>query len=238
MKVTHNQLFPLTMSVYTPDYKITEQEIEFLKNVEVATEEDMEQHVHLSKNINILNTCPELKNIRDVMLSVAEEYKRDVLGISNQLAPLHNWLSKQYEGGHHHKHNHPSVLFNLVYYIYGSENAPLRIELGDSKSRLQEGYNFSFNRAKMTPFNSQGFIHFPTDGEIVCIPGWLNHGTDISKGFRMCIGWNFFINGIVGEDKYDRVELDIGTIDMTIKHSKPGESEIQKLIATRLDNDK
>ena len=131
MKVTHNQLFPLTMSVYTPDYKITEQEIEFLKNVEVATEEDMEQHVHLSKNINILNTCPELKNIRDVMLSVAEEYKRDVLGISNQLAPLHNWLSKQYKGGHHHRHNHPSVLFNLVYYIHGSENAPLRIELGD-----------------------------------------------------------------------------------------------------------
>ena len=42
----------------------------------------------------------------------------------------------------------------------------------------------------------------------------------------------------MGEDKYDRVELDIGTIDMTIQHSKPGESEIQKLIATRLDNDK
>ncbi len=111
MKVTHNQLFPLTMSVYTPDYKITEQEIEFLKNVEVATEEDMEQHVHLSKNIDILNTCPELKNIRDVMLDVAEQYKRDVFGISNELAPLHNWLSKQYEGGHHHKHNHRSVLF-------------------------------------------------------------------------------------------------------------------------------
>ena len=109
------------------------------------------------------------------------------------------------------------LVFNLVYYIYGSENAPLRLELGNAKSRLQEGYNFSFNRAKMTPFNSQGFVHFPKDGEIVCIPGWLNHGTDISKGFRMCIGWNFFINGIMGEDKYDRVELDI---------------------ATRLDNDK
>ena len=53
MKVKHNDLFPITMSVYTPDYKITEQEIEFLKNVEVVTEEDMKQHVHLSKNIDI-----------------------------------------------------------------------------------------------------------------------------------------------------------------------------------------
>ena len=120
-------------------------------------------------------------------------------------------MSKQYKGGHHHRHAHPSVLFNLVYYIYGSENAPLRLELGNAKSRLQEGYNFAFNREKMTPFNTQGHIHFPKDGEIVCIPGWLNHGTDISKGFRMCIGWNFFINGIIGEERYDRVKLDVST---------------------------
>ena len=142
MKVTHNQLFPIIMSVYEPEYKITKQEIEFLKNV--ATNKGEEQHVHLSENINILNTYPELKNIRDVMLDVAEQYKRDVLGVSNELAPLHNWLSKQYEGGYHHKHNHPCALFNLVYYIYGSENAPLKIELDTGRSRLQEGYNFVY----------------------------------------------------------------------------------------------
>ena len=136
-----------------------------------------------------------------------EQYKRDVLGISNELSPLHNWLSKQYEGGHHHKHNHPSVLFNLVYYIYGSENAPLRLELGNAKSRLQEGYNFSFNRAKMTPFNSQGFVHFPKDGEIVCIPGWLKHGTDTSMGDRMCIGYNFFVKGVLGECPFEVINL-------------------------------
>ena len=217
MKVTHNQLFPITMSVYEPDYKITDEEIEFLKTVEVPIEEETDymQHVNISKNVNILNTYPELKNIRDVMLDVAEQYKRDVLGVSNELAPLHNWLSKQYEGGYHHKHNHPCALFNLVYYIYGSENAPLKIELDTGKSRLQEGYNFAFNREKITPFNSQGHIHSPRDGEIVCIPGWLNHGTDISKGFRMCIGWNFYVNGIVGEDKLSFIE-----------------------ISTRLDNDK
>ena len=217
MKVTHNQLFPVTMSVYEPDYKITDEEIEFLKTVEVPIEEETDymQHVNISKNVNILNTYPELKNIRDVMLDVAEQYKRDVLGVSNELAPLHNWLSKQYEGGHHHKHNHPCALFNLVYYIYGSENAPLKIELDTGKSRLQEGYNFVYNRVTPTPFNSQGHIHSPRDGEIVCIPGWLNHGTDISKGDRMCIGWNFYVNGIVGEDKLSFIE-----------------------ISTRLDNDK
>ena len=209
MKVTHNQLFPIIMSVYEPEYKITKQEIEFLKNVD--TNKGEEQHVHLSENINILNTYPELKNIRDVMLDVAEQYKKDVLGISNELSPLHSWLSKQYKGDHHHKHNHPSVLFNLVYYIYGSENAPLRLELDTGKSRLQEGYNFAFNRTKMTPFNVQGNIHKPKDGEIVCIPGWLSHGTDTSMGDRMCIGWNFFVNGIMGEDRYDRVKLDVST---------------------------
>ena len=214
MKVTHNKLFPIIMSVYTPDYKITQQEKDFLKNLEVRKLKP-ESGVSTSTCVDIFNTYPELKNIRDVMLDVAEQYKRDVLGVSNELAPLHNWLSKQYEGGHHHKHNHPCALFNLVYYIYGSENAPLKIELDTGKSRLQEGYNFVYNRVTPTPFNSQGHIHSPRDGEIVCIPGWLNHGTDISKGDRMCIGWNFYVNGIVGEDKLSFIE-----------------------ISTRLDNDK
>jgi len=217
MKVTHNQLFPLTMSVYEPDYKITEEEIEFLKNVEVPTveEKDYMQHVNISKTGNILDTYSELKNIRDVMLDVAEQYKRDVLGISNELAPLQSWLSKQQKGGHHHRHNHPSAFFNLVYYIYGSENAQLGIELDTGRSRLQEGFNFAYNCATPTPFNTQIYSHSPKDGEIVCMPGWLYHGTDISKGDRMCIGWNFFVNGTLGEDKLTFVE-----------------------ISTRLDNDK
>ena len=216
MKVEHNQLFPLTMSVYTPDYKITEQEIEFLKNVEVVIEEDHVQHVHLSKNIDILNTCPELKNIRDVMLDVAEQYKRDVLGISNELAPLYNWLAKQYEGGYHQMHDHAGALFSLVYYIKGSENARLKSELNHHSSRLQEGFNFEFNIVKTTPFNAQAYAHLPKDGEIICVPGWLHHCTEISTGFRMCIGWNFFVNGIMGKDEFSAIEIN----------------------ATRLDNDK
>ena len=88
MKVKHNDLFPITMSVYTPDYKITEQEIEFLKNVEVVTEEDMKQHVHLSKNIDILNTCPELKNIRDHLINYKN--KNFLKNKLNMVINLHN----------------------------------------------------------------------------------------------------------------------------------------------------
>jgi len=210
MKVKHNEIFPLTMSVYTPDYKITEQEIEFLKNLEYREEGyDTSGHV-ITKDLDILERHPELKNIRNVMLKVAEQYKKDVFGISNELAPLYNWSAKQYEGCHMSMHQHYSALFNLVYYIKGSENAgALKCELRHHDSRLQEGFNFLFSVEKTTSMNSPTFAHFPRDGEIVCLPGWLNHGTEPCTGFRMVIGWNFFVNGIMGNEATTDVVINV-----------------------------
>ena len=206
MKVTHNKLFPIIMSVYTPDYKITQQEKDFLKNLEVRKLKP-ESGVSTSTCVDIFNTYPELKNIRNVMLDVAEQYKRDVFGISNELAPVHSWIAKQNKGNYHHKHIHPNVLFNLVYYIEGSENAPLKILLGSGKSRLTESFNLAFNVVHNNGFNSGAYRHYCKDGEIVCIPGWLKHGTDTSIGDRMCIGWNFFVKGVLGECPFEVINL-------------------------------
>lgn len=207
MQVRHEALFYQMLSVYTPDYKITEQEIEFLKTVDVQTIETNSKSVNVSKNINLLDTHPELKNIRDVMFDVAERYKNDVYGISNELSPLHNWVATQHKGGQHHRHTHPNSIMSIVYYIKGSENAQFEIDMGNGKSRLTEAFNFSFNYTTSNGFNSTMFNYQPKDGEILCVPGWLSHGTTVSEGFRMCIGWDFFINGVIGTHSHDRMKI-------------------------------
>ena len=212
MKVTHRALFYEPMSVYTPNYKITQQEKDFLKNLEVIK---LKSGVSTSTCVDLFNTYPELKNIRNVMLDVAEQYKRDVFGISNELAPLHSWISIQNKGDYHHIHIHPNVLFSLVYYIEGSENATLKIMLGAGKSRLTESFNLDFNVIHANGFNCDTYKHDCKDGEIVCIPGYLNHYTEPSKGFRLILGYNFFVKGVLGD-------IPINTIKLS----------------TRLDNDK
>lgn len=204
MKVTHSPLFYEPMSVYTPDYNITQQEKDFLKNLEVRK---LKSGAGVSTSVNIFNEHPELNNIRNVMLDVAEQYKRDVFGISNELAPLHSWITIQNKGDYHHPHIHPNVLFNLVYYIEGSENAPLRVELGAGKSRLSESFNLAFNVSHTNGFNCGSYEYTCKDGEIVCIPGYLNHGTEPSNGYRLVLGYNFFVKGVLGECPIEMINL-------------------------------
>jgi len=202
------------MSIYEPDYKVTKEEIEFLKSIPTTT--DLRSKVNLSEN-DIIN-LKELKSIKDVMFEVAKRYAEDVLGISNELAPLHSWIAKQEKGGQHLMHDHPNVLFNLVYYIEGADNNTLRLQLETGKSRLHEGFNFYYKSKKNTAMNSSSAGILPKNGQIICIPGWLIHGTDISKGPRLCIGWNFFVKGSLDGTPTD--------VDMNIN------------LSTRLDNDK
>tara|TARA_B100000902_G_C26868000_1_gene696313 strand:- start:38 stop:676 length:639 start_codon:yes stop_codon:yes gene_type:complete len=196
MKVTHSPLFYEPFSVYTPDNKITQPEKDFLKNLETSK---IKTGGSVSTSVDIFNEHPELQNIRNVMLDVAECYKRDVFGIDNELAPLHSWITVQNKGDYHHPHTHPNVLFNLIYYIEGAENAPLRVDLGAGKSRLTESFNLAFNISNTNGFNCGTYEYNCKDGEIVCIPGYLNHGTEPSKGHRVCLGYNFFVKGVLGD---------------------------------------
>ena len=223
MKAVHNELFPTTVSVYEPDYKVTEEEIEFIKSIPI--EKDWKGEVYMSISTSAVLENIKLKNIKDVMFQAATRYAEDVLGISNELAPLHSWIAKQETGGQHSMHNHTNTLFNLVYYIEGSENNALRLELGNGRTRLQEGFNFDYNLNTYTPMNSNNAILHPKDGQIICIPGWVFHGIDISQGPRLCIGQNFFIKGNIGGDELDSKFrlLDI---------------ELDTKLSTRLDNDK
>ena len=57
MKVTHSPLFYEPMSVYTPDYKITQQEKDFLKNLEVTK---LKSGVSTSTCVDLFNTYKDI----------------------------------------------------------------------------------------------------------------------------------------------------------------------------------
>ena len=91
----------------------------------------------------------------------------------------------------------------------------MKIILGGGKSRLTESFNLSFNVLHTNGFNCGAYKHDCKDGEIVCIPGYLNHDTEPSKGFRLILGYNFFVKGVLGDNPISTIKL-----------------------STRLDNDK
>jgi hypothetical protein len=202
MNVINHDLFPTRISVYEPDHKITDDERDFIKGIKTRSGH-VNDTVQLSQRQDIIHE-PELREIKRVMMNVAEHYKEEVLGINNEIFGCANWVAKQARGNHHHRHDHPNSLFGLVYYIEGSHNAKLMVELNQSKSILQQGFNLSYDIKKNTIMNTSAVTFTPEDGKIVCLPSWVYHGTTISQGDRWVVAWNFFLKGVMGEPPYDR----------------------------------
>ena len=209
MNAINHDMFATTVSVYEPEYEITDEEKNFLRNIKTQSGITMSNagqlynSVKLSESQNIIHE-PELMNIKDTMMTVAQHYKEEVLGIDNEIYGCANWVAKQTKGGSHYRHDHPNSLFGLVYYIEGSPNADLFIGLEESKSLLERSYNLGYVIKNETSMNKNAYKITPQNGQIVCLPAWAFHGTSISKGDRLVVAWNFFLTGVLGQPPYDR----------------------------------
>ena len=178
------------------DYFLKNDEVDYLRKLEYNLPENKNK-VKVSQRENILNdTC--MRDVKSFIIDKAEEYKKNILQIKNEIILTQSWATFNTQNTSHHPHMHPNTFISLVYYVKcKGEGGNIVFEL--EKTRLQEGFNFNYTIDKYNEYNSLTWTFKTKEGMIAIFPGWLRHSTTPFEGKeRIIIGANFFITGTIG----------------------------------------
>jgi len=198
-------MFPFAgypICVLRTGFQLNDNELNFIKNLEYKNNEF--HKITESTNILQLN---ELQILKDFIENSLDDYVSNVLEINNKFNLTHSWATIQNEKQFHQGHTHCSQLISSVYY---AEAEKPEITFKIPKSKLQEGYYFSYDIKNNNIYNSSGYTVTLKKGDIIFFPGQLHHETPINnKKERIIVGSGFFIEGNIGQ----KIELD----DLNIK---------------------
>ena len=138
------------------------------------------------------------------ILTVFNDYVVNHLQIENQFYLTQSWTAINHKGDGHHSHIHPNTVFSCVYYVQAN-SGDLQIKM--PVSRIQEGYNLSYNVVQQNIFNSRTINLSVKTGDIVIFPGWCEHQAlpNEDDSPRIILGTNYFVTGSFGD--YDNKDL-------------------------------
>ena len=191
-----------------PIYKISTDLV--LTDEEKSVIVDGEFRKALSKQGNAISKSAEvledekLIRVKTYILSVFNDYVVNHLQIQNQFYLTQSWTAINHKGDAHHSHIHPNTVFSCVYYVQAN-SGDLQIKM--PVSRIQEGYNLSYNVIQQNIFNSRTINLSVKTGDIVIFPGWCEHQAlpNQDDSPRIILGTNYFVTGSFGD--YDNKDL-------------------------------
>ena len=157
----------------------------------------------ISKSAEVLDN-EKLVRLKTHILTVFNDYVVNHLQIENQFYLTQSWTAINHKGDGHHSHIHPNTVFSCVYYVQAN-SGDLQIKM--PVSRIQEGYNLTYNVVQRNIFNSRKLNIHPKTGDMVIFPGWCEHEAlpNEDDSPRIILGTNYFVTGSFGD--YDNKDL-------------------------------
>ena len=154
---------------------------------------------YLSETITLLEN-KTLAPLKKFIIEKAEEYKRDVLEIKDQIYLTQSWSTINTPNAFHNPHTHPNTFISIVYYAQ-CEGGFLFFDLNTSS--IKECFNFMYTIKNYNIYNSDTWKLQVQTGDIVLFPGHIRHGSLVNKSSipRIIVGANFFIKGKLGSKK-------------------------------------
>ena len=182
------------------DFLLTEEE----KNIVLEGQFSRQKKGNsISKNVEVLEN-KNLFRVKNFILSKFDNFITNHLQIENQFVLTQSWISVNYKGDAHHLHTHNNTIFSCVYYIQANSGD---LQIKTPLSRIQEGYNFSYNVLNKNIFNWNEYNISVKTGDIIIFPGWLEHQAlpNEDDSPRIILGTNYFATGSLG--KYENKDL-------------------------------
>ena len=157
----------------------------------------------ISKSAEVLED-ERLLRVKTHILTVFNDYVTNHLQIQNQFYLTQSWTAVNHKGDAHHPHTHPNTVFSCVYYVQAN-SGDLQIKM--PISRIQEGYNLSYNVIQQNIFNSRIINLSVKTGDIIIFPGWCEHQAlpNEDDSPRIILGTNYFVTGSFGD--YENKDL-------------------------------
>ena len=157
-----------------------------------------ENNNYFSNDYSILSNS-SLKLLRLEIEKILDQYRQDILGISQNLKITQSWVTKTTKNGWHSVHDHPNSMFSCVMYLQTPPHSSIRFE---NKNSIFKNFNFKFNHTKQTEYNMDNFELNVDNMDIVIFPSWINHSVDVNTTNidRVVLGINAFVFGEFGEN--------------------------------------
>ena len=191
MKIINLKAIPIAYESNV--YSLNKKELNVIKKTKYRPPK--EGH-YLSETASLLEN-KTLAPLKKFIIEKAEEYKRNVLEIKDQIYLTQSWSTINNTNASHQIHAHSNTFISLVYYVQCKSGA-LYFDL--STTSIKECFNFDYTIDKYNMYNSHNWTLSTKTGDIVLFPGHIRHGSlpNESPESRIIVGANFFIKGVLG----------------------------------------
>lgn len=194
-------LRPIPIAVTTTNFKLNKKEKKEL--LKLSYDKD-DSNLGISNSHYIFNN-KTFKRIEELLFNFANDYKENIIQISNEIYVTQSWATLNEKNSQHHLHSHKASLFSVIYYAESEGNNKLYFTI--DKSSIQEGFDFSYTIKNYNIYNSENWFIQIKANQIIIFPGWLKHYS-INEGHKLMIGSNYFIKGKIGyTNRKDFIEL-------------------------------
>lgn len=199
----HNitRLFSVPIYQSTEPYEISDDELEFIKSLEVTEKE----FVSPSANFNILDS-EELFNIKKYIERHLENYVYEILKISKDISFYftESWVNYMPKGGCHPQHIHPNSIVSGVFFIHGN---PCPINFVQNKHYPFS--NFQLSTTEKNVLNSNTFEFYNHPGVLLLFPSDTPHTVfeNTSDFVRVSLSFNTFIKGKISDNPSTALSL-------------------------------
>lgn len=197
----HN-LFPTAIGMYLLEDKVTEKELNFVKNLEARPNTGNKTSV---ENY-LFKDCPELKRIYRFVNNCVIEYFTEVYAPNTKVMPYvtQSWANFTEKGQYHHKHEHPNSFISGVFYLSAD---PKLDKIYFYKNNYQQ---IKLTTDKWNDWNSESWWFEAETNKLIIFPSNLTHmvHTVESDVTRISIAFNTFLKGVIGDYK-NLAELNI-----------------------------
>ena len=200
---------PLYQTIVEP--AISQDELDFVKNVAYKR---FDADNGYGSEEKFLLDLPQLKNLKERLLTHCGHYLYDVLDMDEQQATFeitNSWSVKHKKGDESGAHIHVGSMFSAVYYIQTNQDSG-DIVFHKDKSHyniLTPTVNVPFKNKNFNICNAEAFAIPPMNGMLVIFPSTLSHSVNPcnTDQERFCIAFNLFAFGRFDSDSRSQLGL-------------------------------
>ena len=196
-------LFSSPIFVSGEEFEMSESFLDFIKNVEVTTEEREHRN---SVNSYILET-KEFADLKKFIKRQLDLYVHGVLKITSahNFYITQSWLNFNEHGEDHHQHWHQNSLISGIFYIAG-DFCPTAVLSREGDPPF--GKNWVFGLEEFNVYNSGKWSFENKKNTVLMFPSTVEHFVESYKGFgrRITLSFNTFVKRTLGLGP-DKTEL-------------------------------
>lgn len=157
-------------------------------------------HLTISQNKQVLDTYPELVELRKNIVTATEQYWREVIGVDStlDLKIMHSWITRHLPGQWNRPHVHNSSVITSTAYLQTADNCGNLIFNKNPHHLNLFPMMIELDYAVVNNTNRKSFSITPRDNLIVCFPSHLEHYTEAnnSNTERYAINVDWWFEGL------------------------------------------